>query len=58
MDKKHFDPGDYVITKEGLRGYVVDYYDTKKEFYTIRITSGYINKSVEDLEKDTIIEDN
>jgi hypothetical protein len=58
MDKKYFRPGDYIVTKEGLRGYVVDCYDPKEKFYTIRLTSGYINKSVEDLEKDPIMEIN
>jgi hypothetical protein len=58
MDKKYFCAGDYVVTKEGLRGYVVDCNDPKEKFYTIRLTSGYINKSVEDLEKDPIMEDN
>jgi hypothetical protein len=58
MDKKKFKPGDYIITREGFRGYVVDCYDPKKQFYTIRLTSGYINKPVEDLEKDLIMEDN
>jgi hypothetical protein len=58
MAKKKFKPGDYIVTKEGLRGYIVDCSDPKEKFYTIRLTSGYINKSIEDLEKDPIMEDN
>jgi hypothetical protein len=58
MPEKYFCPGDYIVTKEGFRGYVVDYCDMKEKFYTIRLTSGYIQKSVEDLEKDPIMENN
>ena len=57
MAQKKFQPGDYIVTKEGLRGYIVDYPNPKEKIYTIRLTSGYVNKSIEDFEKDPIMED-
>ena len=56
MDKEIFDLGDYVITKEGYRGYIVDTLDSedfKEKIYAIRLTSSYVFKQYEDLKKDS-----
>jgi len=56
MDKEIFDLGDYVITKEGYRGYIVDTLDSedfKEKIYAIRLTSSYVFKQHEDLKKDS-----
>lgn len=47
-----FRPGDYIITSEGVRGYIVDKAEGSKDMYDIRLTSGYIVRSRDDIELD------
>lgn len=50
---KKFYPGDYVITQDGKKGYIVDQHISQDSiFYSIRLTHGYIFKSVEEIELD------
>lgn len=51
-----YKPGSYIVTKDGLRGYVVE----RKEgtnMYQIRLTSGYVLKHEHDIEIDKIMQD-
>jgi len=35
-----FNPSDYIVTRDGFRGYVVDRLKPESEFYIVRTTSG------------------
>ena len=50
-----FNPGDYIVTKEGLRGYIVQQID-ESDNYAVRLVSGYTIVNENDLEKDLIME--
>ena len=50
-----FNPGDYIVTSEGLRGYVIHQVD-ESNVYAVRLASGYKVVSESDLEKDLIME--
>ncbi len=47
-----FKPGDYIITSEGVRGYIIDKADGCEDMYDIRLTSGYTVCSGDDIELD------
>jgi len=49
---KKFKPGDYVVTLDGKKGYIVDCHAQDSNYYSIRLTHGYIFKSIEELELD------
>ena len=49
---KTFKPADYIVTKEGHRGYVISRLDYRHNMYEIRLASGYAIRSGEDLELD------
>lgn len=49
---RKFKPGDYVVTLDGKRGYIVDHHAQNSNYYSIRLTHGYIFKSDEELELD------
>ena len=51
-----FTPGDYIVTNQGLRGYVIHQID-ETETYAVRLASGYTTISEEDLQKDHLMED-
>ena len=57
MQPKKFNPGDYIVTKDNQRGYVVDCWESEdfKKYCTIRITSGYVHKLNEDLQLDILM---
>ena len=50
-----FNPGDYIVTSEGLRGYVIHQVD-ESDTYAVRLASGYKVVSESNLEKDLIME--
>ena len=50
-----FNPGDYIVTKEGLRGYIVQQIE-ESNTYTVRLVSGYTTINEEDLQKDHLME--
>lgn len=50
-----FKPGDYIVTKDGFRGYVVTPESFSENAYTIRLASGYAVYSGEDLEIDLLM---
>lgn len=52
MSKRTFNPADYIVTKEGHRGYVVERLDYCVNAYQIRLASGLTIRSGEDLELD------
>ena len=50
-----FNPGDYIVTKQGLRGYVIHQID-ETDTYAVRLASGYTTISESELEKDHLME--
>ena len=50
-----FNPGDYIVTSEGLRGYVIHQID-ESDTYAVRLASGYRTIKEEDLQKDHLME--
>ena len=50
-----FNPGDYVVTSEGLRGYIIHQID-ESDTYAVRLVSGYTISNENDLEKDHLME--
>jgi hypothetical protein len=50
-----FNPGDYIVTSQGLRGYVIHQID-ESNTYAVRLASGYTTISESDLEKDLVME--
>lgn len=50
-----FAPGDYIVTSEGLRGYVIHQID-ESDTYAVRLVSGYTIVNENDLEKDHLME--
>ena len=50
-----FNPGDYIVTSEGSRGYVIHQIEDSDE-YAIRFVSGYTIVNEKDLEKDHLME--
>lgn len=53
-----FEPGDYIVTREGQKGYVVDRLSepsTNSYVYQIRWTHGYGIQKSEDLKLDPLL---
>jgi hypothetical protein len=50
-----FSAGDYIVTSEGLRGYVIHQID-ESDTYAVRLASGYRTIKEEDLQKDHLME--
>ena len=50
-----FNPGDYIVTSQGLRGYVIHQID-ETNTYAVRLASGYTTMNEEDLKKDHLME--
>ena len=50
-----FQPGDYIVTSQGLRGYVIHQID-ETNTYAVRLASGYTTMNEEDLKKDHLME--
>jgi hypothetical protein len=50
-----FKSGDYIVTKDGFRGYVVTKESYCENAYTIRLASGYAIYSGNDLEIDLLM---
>ena len=50
-----FNSGDYIVTKDGFRGFVVTKESCGKNVYTIRLASGYAVYSGSDLEIDLLM---
>lgn len=49
-----FNPGDYIKTKDGKRGYIVDRID-EQEAYQIRLVHGYDMRYQDELEIDPLM---
>ena len=47
-----FNPADYIVTKDGYRGYVISRLSYCENMYEIRLASGYTVRSGEDLVHD------
>jgi hypothetical protein len=52
-----FNPKDYIVTKDGQRGYVVERLDYCVNAYQIRLASGLTIRAGEDLELDPLMAD-
>ena len=52
MSKRTFNPADYIVTKDGFRGYVVKRLDYCPNMYEIRLASGLTVRGGEELELD------
>ncbi len=50
--KKQFKPQDFIVTKEGFRGYVLRELDYAPNMYEIRLASGLTVRSAQDLTLD------
>ena len=50
-----FNPGDYIVTSQGLRGYVIHQID-ESDTYAVRLASGYTTINESELEKDLVME--
>jgi hypothetical protein len=50
-----FNPGDYIVTNEGLRGYIIHQVD-ESNTYAVRMVSGYTIVNEDDLKKDHLME--
>jgi len=50
-----FNSGDYIVTKDGFRGFVVTPESYCQNAYTIRLASGYAVYSGKDLEIDLLM---
>ena len=50
-----FNPGDYIVTIKGLRGYIIHQIE-ESDTYAVRLASGYTTMNETDLEKDLIME--
>jgi hypothetical protein len=54
--KKEFVPGEYIVTKDGHRGYIIERV-ADINMYQIRLTSGYTICSEQDIEHDSLMDD-
>lgn len=54
---KTFLPKDFIVTKDGQRGFVVYELPNSKGFYKVHLTEGYQIYSHKDLEKDSLMEE-
>jgi hypothetical protein len=54
--KKEFVPGEYIVTKDGHRGYVIEKV-ADNNMYQIRLTSGYTIRSGQDIKHDSLMDD-
>ncbi len=52
---KQFNPRDYIVTKDGFRGYVVKRLEYCPNMYEIRLISGLTVRGGEELEIDTLM---
>ena len=50
-----FNPGDYIVTIKGLRGYIIHQIE-ESDTYAVRLASGYTTMNEEDLQKDHLME--
>lgn len=50
-----FNSGDYIVTKDGFRGFVVTKESYCENAYTVRLASGYAIYSGSDLEIDLLM---
>lgn len=51
---KTFNPGDYIVTSCGFRGYVIKQIE-KTNFYEVRLAGGVTVRSAQDLEHDALM---
>ena len=54
---KTFEPKDYIITKDGFRGYVVKRLDYCPNMYEVRLASGLTVRGGQELELDPLMND-
>ena len=54
MNKK-YQKGQYIVTKDGFRGYIVKKLDYAISLYEIRLASGYAVYSSQDFEEDSLM---
>ena len=52
MSKRTFNPEDYIVTKDGYRGYVVKRLDYCPNMYEVRLAGGLTVRGGEELELD------
>ena len=55
---KTFQPKQFIVTKEGFRGYVVKKLEYCPNMYEVRLASGLTLRGGEDLKVDPLMEDN
>jgi hypothetical protein len=53
--KTTFNSGDYIVTREGHRGYVIGQLDYCHNMYEIRLASGYTIRDGGELKIDTLM---
>lgn len=53
--KTTFNPGDYIVTRDGFRGYVVSKLDYCNNMYDVRLPGGYTIRGGEELELDMLM---
>jgi hypothetical protein len=53
---KEFVPGEYIVTKDGHRGYIIEKLGDMN-MYQIRLSSGYTIRSGQDIEHDSLMGD-
>lgn len=51
-----FKPGQYIVTQEGLRGYVIEKLDYCADSYEVRLAGGYAIRAGKELQIDEIAE--
>jgi preprotein translocase subunit YajC len=47
-----FNPGDFVITVSGQKGYIIESTDSTEKFFYVRIGNRYLIKSADELKLD------
>ena len=54
---KTFEPKDYIMTKDGFRGYVIKRLDYCPNMYEVRLASGLTVRGGQELELDPLMKD-
>ena len=53
----YFQAGDYIVTRDGFRGYILQRLDYAPSLFEVRLASGVTVRSGEDLSFDPIMQD-
>jgi hypothetical protein len=53
----YFRAGDYIVTRDGFRGYIVKRLDYAPSLFEVRLASGVTVRSGEDLKHDPLMQD-